>query len=72
MTEQTLTINTSEITVAEVKGVIDELKNHHSPGEDLIAGEMLKAIGEIGLGNLTTILSNVWQNENVPNDWRTK
>ena len=70
MTGQTLSINTSEITAVEVRGAIDRLKNHRSPGEDLITGEMLKAIGDVGLSKLTTILNNVWQNETVPNDWR--
>ena len=70
MNKQGLPINTSEITAAEVKQCIDKLKNHRSPGEDLITGEMLKTLGEVGLGKLTSILNNVWQTETVPSDWK--
>lgn len=68
--EQPLTISTSEITPAEVKDAIGKLKNHRSPGEDLITGEMLKAMGEVGLEKLTTIMNNIWQSETVPGDWK--
>ena len=67
---QPLTINTAQITIDEVRNAVKKLKNHRSPGEDLISGEMLKALGEIGLEKLTSILSNVWQEEVVPSDWR--
>ena len=67
---QPLTINTAQITIDEVRNAVKKLKNHRSPGEDLISGEMLKALGEIGLEKLTSILSNVWQKEVLPSDWR--
>ena len=65
-----LNIDLSDITPAEVRSAIDKLKNNRSRGEDLISGEMLKAIGEIGLAKLTAILNSVWQSEKVPNDWK--
>ena len=68
--QRILPINTSEITIEEVKCTINKLKNNRSPGEDLITGEMLKAVGDIGVGKLVDILNRVWQHEIVPNDWR--
>ena len=49
--EQVLAISTSEITAAEVKQDLGQLKNNRSPGEDLITGEMLKILGEVELEN---------------------
>ena len=69
-TVRSLNSNTSEITVGEVRDVIDKLKNDRSSDEDLIAGEMLKAMGETGLLKLTSVLNIVWQNEFVYGDWR--
>ena len=37
-----LAIHTAQITVEEVKSIIRKLKNHRSPGEDLMSEEMLK------------------------------
>ena len=65
-----LNITTSELTPAEVRDAIATLKNNRSPGEDMISGEMLKAIGEIGVEKLTTILNSAWRNEKVPRDWK--
>ena len=63
-----LNIGISEITPAEVRGAIHKLKNKHSRGEDLISGQMLKAVGEVRLTKLSAILNKVWQNEKVPDD----
>ena len=67
---ESLTINTSPITVEEVRVAIRKLKNNRSPGKDLITGEILKAIGETSVQKLTVILNSVWESEVVPRDWK--
>ena len=68
--EQLLMISTSEITTEEVKQAIGQLKNHRSPGEDLITGEMLKVLGDVGIEKFTSLLNTVWHRETVPLDWK--
>ena len=63
--EQLPMISTSEIIVPEFRQAINQLKNHRSPDEDLITGEMLKALGENGLAKLTSFLKSVWFNETI-------
>ena len=63
-------INTAPFTVEEVERVLQNLKNNKSPGEDLITGEMCKAMGENGIGRLHSLINNIWMSESIPNDWK--
>ena len=54
-----LEIDIGPVTIDELKRVILKLKNNKSPGEDRIAPEMCKALGEIGVHALLQLVNNV-------------
>ena len=69
-TQNELIIDTTAFTIEEVKRVVGNLKNNKSPGEDLITGEMRRAMGENGIGRLHSLINNIWMSENIPIDWK--
>ncbi len=64
-------IPTDPITVEEVKQAIKKLKYRKAPEEDEVCAEMLKAGGEETAKFLFQILQNVWETEQIPEDWKT-
>ena len=65
-----LDIHIGPISSEELDVVIRKLKNNKSPGEDRISAEMLKALGQLGMHALLQLLNSVWQEEQVPSDWK--
>ena len=65
-----LEIDIAPVTTNELNHAIFKLKNNKSPGEDRISAEMCKALGELGVNSLLELVNNVWQEEQVPADWR--
>lgn len=59
------------ITMEELKQAIKTLKNGKAPGCDMITSEMIKNLGENGMNTLLHIFEKVWNEEVVPEDWRT-
>ena len=66
LTVRSLNTKFSEITDGEFRDLIENMKNYRSPGEDLIAGESLKPLGEAELRRQMSVLNGVLWNEFVP------
>lgn len=69
-TQETLGVNTGEITIAEVKIAIKSLKNNKAAGLDEIPVELLKHGGQAMAEKLTTLFNKCWRSGMVPEDWR--
>ena len=55
----------------EVIKAIQVLKNHKSPGIDGIPAELLKALPEVAVDELHSVITEGWDNEYIPDDWKT-
>ena len=47
-----------------------KLKNNKAPGEDSIIAELIENIGHNILEELTKIITEIWQSEKFPDDWK--
>jgi len=65
----TLDVNETSLTEAEVLRAVKYLKNGKSGGTDGIQPELLKH-AELITPCLTNLFNNVWQNKEVPTEWR--
>ena len=59
------------MTANEVKSAIDNMKSGKTPGADGVSAEMLKAGGDIITETLTEIFKEIWEEEEIPVDWKT-
>ena len=58
-------------TLEEAKEVINHMKNHKAPGEDLITAELIKyGGGELHI-QIHNLLTRIWQEEKIPTEWET-
>ena len=55
----------------EVIKAIQVLKNHKSPGIAGIPAELLKALPEVVMDKLHSVITEGWDNEYIPDDWKT-
>ena len=63
-------VTTSEISEAEIRGVISRLKNRKSPGKDSINAEMLKCTQDTAIKKLHKLFNKIMAEQKVPSDWR--
>ena len=54
----------------EIIKQIKKLKNNKAPGEDGITAELLKAAGPKTIKEITEIIQQIWQTEQIPDDWK--
>ena len=47
------------------------MKNHKSPGIAGIPAELLKALPEVAVDELRSVITKGWDNEYIPDDWKT-
>ncbi len=59
-----------EPTYEEVAGAIGKLKNYKAPGEDGVAGELLKTGGEVLWRHIYDLILKIWRDETLPANWR--
>ena len=65
-----LEISVGTPTVKEVKDAIRSLKNGKATGIDAIHAEMLKVDLPTSVGVLSPFFNEVWEREEIPEDWR--
>ena len=65
-----LEVNLGPISRAEIIEAIGKTKNGKAPGPDNITPEVLKAEAGITADILLKLFQEVWENEEIPNDWR--
>ena len=65
-------VNMDPPTANEVKAAIDKLKSGKAPRADGISAEMLKAGGDVIIETLTEIFKEIWEEEEIPVDWKTE
>jgi hypothetical protein len=58
-----------EITIAEVRAVIQRMKNNKAAGPSGVVADMLKAAGDVGTEWLTEVSNSVVKNGKIPQDW---
>ena len=58
-----------EITIAEIRAALKQMKNRKSPGEDRITSEMLKLGGKIVEQATQILLNKCLKEEKIPDDW---
>ena len=63
-------VNTDQPTFEEVKMTIKVLKNGKAPGSVGVTAEMLKPEYKVTPRLLTHIFSDIWETENIPEDWK--
>lgn len=68
--QDTLDVDLGEITEEEITRAIKSLKNGKSPGEDMIAPEMMKHGGQLITDQFRKLFNLIWTQEAVPNDWQ--
>jgi len=56
-------------TVQEINTQIKRLKNHKSPDEDGIQGEILKCVDETMIEMIHKLIEKIWNTEEIPKDW---
>lgn len=66
-----LDISTDPPSATEIHSAIRTLKDGKAPGSDLIASEMLKSDISSAVNMLTPLLSDIWDQELIPEEWRT-
>ena len=66
-----LAINTGTISKAEIREALKSLKNGKAAGPDNIPAEAIKAGGDISVSILHEFLNEVWNEEELPEDWTT-
>ena len=64
-------VNTDQLTLEEVNMAIKVMKNGKAPGSDGVTAEMLKAEYTVIPRLLTKIFSDIWETENIPEDWKS-
>ena len=57
-------------TVAEVRVAINHLRTTKAPGYDLITGEILKKLPEVGLSAVTYIYNSILRTGYFPGQWK--
>lgn len=55
----------------DVIEAIERLKNNKAPGEDLLAAEFFKNMGETLLNEVYDLIMDIWRREQMPVDWGT-
>lgn len=55
----------------EITSQIDRLKANKATGEDGIKAEFLKAAGPNTIKEITALMQEIWQTEQIPEDWKT-
>ena len=63
-------IETGDISVAEIKRDIHRLKNGKSPGIDAISAEMLKCSENDAVKQLHLLFNSIWKDKCVQEDWK--
>ena len=63
-------IDTGDISVAEIRRAIHRLKNGKSPGMDAISAEMLKCSENDAVKQLHLLFNSIWKEQRVPEDWK--
>ena len=63
-------INTEEISLEELQGVIRQLKNNKAPGINTITSEEMKMLHEEGLDLVRTFLNIMWESEKISEDMK--
>ena len=66
-----LLVNMDPPTANEVKSAIDNMKSGKVPGADRVSAEMLKAGRDVITETLTEIFKEIWEEEEIPVDWKT-
>jgi len=69
--EHDLQIDTNPPTLQEVRKAIKSLKNGKAPGIDMVTAEMLKAEDKETPRILTQLFGKIWEDENIPEEWKT-
>ncbi|KAL9968248.1 hypothetical protein ACROYT_G026600 [Oculina patagonica] len=65
-----LDLNSDAISRDEIRQAIKLLKNNKAPGYDDIPAELLKADIETATEVLFVLFGHIWQEEQLPGDWR--
>lgn len=60
-----------EHMVEKIVKQIKTLKNHKSPGEDGIKGELLKTGADNLVKYIHRLISLIWQKKEIPKEWKT-
>ena len=68
--EEPLNININCPTKVEIQSAIKQMKNNKAPGPDNIPAEALKADVETSTEMLYSIISKIWEEEELPADWK--
>ncbi len=63
--------NAEMISEEEVERALKKMKSGKSVGPDELSTDMLKALGRPGIKWITRIMRVVWQQQRIPDDWRT-
>ena len=69
--DEDLLVNMDPPTANEVKSAIDNMKSGKAPGADGVSAEMLKAGGDVITETLPEIFKEIWEEEEIPVDWKT-
>jgi hypothetical protein len=60
-----------ELSLKDIKAIVESLKNNKAPGEDNINGELLKLARRDLLKNLYKTILIIWKEEKFKKDWNT-
>ena len=63
-------IETGDISIAEIKRAIRRLKNGKSPGIDAISAEILKCSENDAVKQLHLLFNSIWKDHCVPEEWK--
>ena len=58
-------------TANKVKSATDNMKSGKAPGADGVSAEMVKVGGDVITETLTEIFKEIWEEEEIPVDWKT-
>ncbi|KAL1447571.1 hypothetical protein WDU94_012383, partial [Cyamophila willieti] len=67
----TVDIQVAQPTLEEVEGTINKLKNNKACGEDQIYAELIKKGGSELVFRIKYVIDDIWEQERMPNDWKT-
>jgi len=67
--DQEYECDVSPLAVEEIASVINKLKNNKDPGEDGLPVEIFKCGSQTLSRRLHKIFAQVWQSEELPQDW---
>lgn len=56
----------------KIKYIIEKLKYHSAPGKNDMNLELFKLAGKNIVKEIKTIISEIWRNEQILNDWKTE